>query len=77
LAVIAEYQDCLAPLKYATKRLEGCSKDGKYGAIYEVIPVFEYVLIQLDDQARQFEQIDFSAHPEAPEDHLKVNLLAA
>lgn len=43
-AVIAEYQDCLTPLKYATKRLEGRSRDGKYGAIYEVIPVFEYVL---------------------------------
>ncbi|KAA8621043.1 Dimer-Tnp-hAT domain-containing protein [Pyrenophora tritici-repentis] len=76
-AVIAEYQDCLTPLKYATKRLEGRSKDGKYGAIYEVIPVFEYVLSQLEDQARPFEQVDFNAHPEAPEDHLKVNLLAA
>ncbi|KAI0569426.1 hypothetical protein Alg130_11650 [Pyrenophora tritici-repentis] len=32
---------------------------------------------QLEDQARPFEQVDFNAHPEAPEDHLKVNLLAA
>ncbi|EFQ89716.1 hypothetical protein PTT_13915 [Pyrenophora teres f. teres 0-1] len=61
-AVIAEYQDCLTPLKYATKRLEGRSEDGKYMAIYE---------------ARPFKQVDFNAHPEAPEDHLKVNLLAA
>ncbi|KAL7780631.1 hypothetical protein CFE70_010656 [Pyrenophora teres f. teres 0-1] len=27
--------------------------------------------------ARPFKQVDFNAHPEAPEDHLKVNLLAA
>ncbi|KAG9375608.1 hypothetical protein A1F94_013818 [Pyrenophora tritici-repentis] len=61
-AVIAEYQDCLEPLKYATKRLEGRSKDGKYGAIYEVIPVFEYVLSKLEARAP---------------DHLNVNLRAA
>ncbi|RAQ98639.1 HAT domain-containing protein [Stemphylium lycopersici] len=34
-------------------------------------------LNQLKDQARLFEQVDFNAHLEAPEDHLKVNLLAA
>ncbi|KAF7577972.1 Dimer-Tnp-hAT domain containing protein [Pyrenophora tritici-repentis] len=62
-AVIAEYQDCLEPLKYATKRLEGRSKDGKYGAIYEVIPVFEYVLSKLEAGRAQ--------------DHLNVNLRAA
>ncbi|KAF7568869.1 hypothetical protein PtrM4_112840 [Pyrenophora tritici-repentis] len=76
-AVIAEYQDCLEPLKYATKRLEGRSKDGKYGAIYEVIPVFEYVLSKLEARARPFEHVDFNAHAEAPEDHLNVNLRAA
>ncbi|KAG9378404.1 Dimer-Tnp-hAT domain containing protein [Pyrenophora tritici-repentis] len=65
-AVIAEYQDCLEPLKYATKRLEGRSKDGKYGAIYE-----------LEARARPFEHVDFNAHAEAPEDHLNVNLRAA
>ncbi|KAG9376623.1 Dimer-Tnp-hAT domain containing protein [Pyrenophora tritici-repentis] len=70
-------RDCLEPLKYATKRLEGRSKDGKYGAIYEVIPVFEYVLSKLEARARPFEHVDFNAHAEAPEDHLNVNLRAA
>ena len=43
-AVIAEYQNCLTPLKYATKRLEGRSKDSRYRAMYKVILVFKYVL---------------------------------
>jgi hypothetical protein len=42
--VITEYLDVLKPLKLATKRLEGRGKGGQYGAIYEVIPVFEYIL---------------------------------
>lgn len=75
--MIAEYQNCLEPLKYATKRLEGRSKYGKYGAIYEVIPVCEYILSKLEAQTRLYEHVDFNAHPEAPEDHLNVNLRAA
>ncbi|KAI1663169.1 Dimer-Tnp-hAT dimerization containing protein [Pyrenophora tritici-repentis] len=55
-AVIAEYQDCLQPLKLATERLEGCSKAGNFGAIYEVIPVFEYVLSALEARTRPYER---------------------
>jgi hypothetical protein len=51
-AVITEYQDCLEPLKVATERLEGRGKAGKFSAIYEVIPVFEYVLTSLEARTR-------------------------
>jgi hypothetical protein len=47
-AVITEYMDVLAPLKKASERLEGRGKSGKHGAIYEVIPVFEYLLGELE-----------------------------
>ncbi|KAF7572915.1 hypothetical protein PtrM4_078200 [Pyrenophora tritici-repentis] len=43
-AVVTEYIKVLKPLKEATKRLEARGKQGKHGAIYEVIPIFEYVL---------------------------------
>ena len=36
-AVITEYIDLLRPLKYASERLKGRGKSGKFGAIYEVI----------------------------------------
>jgi hypothetical protein len=65
-AVITEYQNCLGPLKLVTERLEGRGKAGKFGAIYEIIPVYEYVLGALD-----FNPIN------APEDHLVINLRAA
>jgi hypothetical protein len=75
-AVITEYQDCLEPLKLATEKLEGRGKAGKYGAIYEVIPVFEYVLAQLEARIGQYEHVDFN-HLNAPKDHLAINLSAA
>jgi hypothetical protein len=76
-AVITEYMDVLAPLKKASERLEGRGKSGKHGAIYEVIPVFEYLLGELETRCQQFSHVDFDAHPEAPEDHFAINLKAA
>jgi hypothetical protein len=75
-AVITEYQDCLQPLKLATERLEGRGKAGNFGAIYKIIPVFEYVLSALEARARPYKQVDFN-YTDAPEDHLHVNLRAA
>jgi hypothetical protein len=75
-AVITEYQDCLQPLKLATERLEGRGKAGKFGAIYELILVFEYVLSALEARTRPYEQVDFN-YTDAPEDYLHVNLRAA
>jgi hypothetical protein len=43
-AVINEYIQVLQPLKEATKQLKARGKSGRFGAIYEVIPVFEAVL---------------------------------
>ncbi|KAG9382630.1 Dimer-Tnp-hAT domain containing protein [Pyrenophora tritici-repentis] len=71
-----KHLDCLEPLKLATEKLEGRGKAGKYGAIYETIPVFEYVLGALEARTRSYEQVDFNP-PDAPEDHLFVNLRAA
>jgi hypothetical protein len=42
--VITEYIDILGPLKQATKRLEGCSINGAFGAVAEIIPVFDFLL---------------------------------
>lgn len=75
-AVITEYQDCLEPLKLATERLEGRGKAGRFGAIYEVIPVFEYILNALEQRVRPYEHVNFN-HADAPEDHLTINLRAA
>ncbi|KAA8611875.1 hypothetical protein PtrV1_13751 [Pyrenophora tritici-repentis] len=76
-ATITEYQNCLKPLKIATKRLEGRGKVGSFGAIYEVLPVFEYILRNLEELAQPWIDVDFNAHNEAPEDHLHINLRAA
>ena len=45
-AVITEYVEVLRPLKTATERLEGRGSkqwrlNGRFGAIYEVIPTFK------------------------------------
>lgn len=75
--MITEYIDLLRPLQHATERLEGRGKSGKFGAIYEVIPVFGYLLAELETRCRQYDDVDFNAHAEAPEDHLAINLKAA
>jgi hypothetical protein len=75
--VITEYLEVLKPLKLATKRLEGRCKSGQYGAIYEVIPIFEYLLTYYEDRVKQHKAVDYNAHNEAPEDHLAINLRAA
>ncbi|KAI2475921.1 hypothetical protein Ptr902_12747 [Pyrenophora tritici-repentis] len=83
-AVVTEYIDVLKPLKSATKRLEGRGKDtegrvggGHYGAIAEVIPVFEYILTYYEQRVKAYEAVNYNAHNEAPEDHLAINLRAA
>jgi hypothetical protein len=68
-AVITEYQRCLEPLKTTTKRLEGRGKHygSNFGAIYEIIPVFEYLLDPLEKLAEPYANVVFDAHEEAPE----------
>jgi hypothetical protein len=90
-AVVTEYIEVLRPLKLATKRLEGRGKGvkgadddvdsppkcGRYGAIAEIIPVFEYILTYYEQRVKAYEAVDYNAHEEAPEDHLPINLRAA
>jgi hypothetical protein len=68
-AVITEYQRCLEPLKITTKRLEGRGKhySSNFGAIHEVLPVFKYLLNQLEKLAKPYADVVFDAHEEAPE----------
>jgi hypothetical protein len=67
----------LKPLKEATKRLKARGNQGSFRAIYDVIPVFEYVIGAYKAILRTYDHVDFNAHPEAPEDHLAINLNAA
>ncbi|KAF7445730.1 Dimer-Tnp-hAT domain containing protein [Pyrenophora tritici-repentis] len=71
--VIAEYIDVLRPLKQATKRLEGRGKSGAFGAIAEVILVFEYLLGVYEDRLQSYEDVIYDEHTESPEDHLAIN----
>jgi hypothetical protein len=73
-AVVTEYLDVLKPLKSATRRLEGRGKSGRFGAIAEIIPVFEYTLSYYKQPVKAYETVDYNAHNEAPEDHLAINL---
>jgi hypothetical protein len=75
-AVINEYIQVLQPLKEATKRLEARSKGGRFGAIYEVIPVFEAVLNLYEQLLKAYDDVDYSP-ADTPEDHLPINLRAA
>ena len=75
-AVITEYIDVLKPLKLATKRLEGRSDSGSFGAIAEIIPLFEHLLSYYEQRVKAYEAVNYNAHDEAPEDHLAINLRA-
>jgi hypothetical protein len=76
-AVVTEYLDVLKPLKSARKRLEGRGKSGRFGAIAEIIPVFEYILSYYEQRVKAYEAVDYNAHDEAPKEHLAINLRAA
>ncbi|RYN15484.1 hypothetical protein AA0113_g12563 [Alternaria arborescens] len=75
-AVITQYISVLEPLKEATKRLEARGKAGRFGAIYEVIPVFEAVLAVYEQLLKNYNSVNYNANG-APEDHLPINLRAA
>ncbi|KAG9387066.1 Dimer-Tnp-hAT multi-domain protein [Pyrenophora tritici-repentis] len=61
---------------FATDRLQGRGKCGRFGALYEVIPVFESVITELDARLRPYESVNHEPS-EAPEDHIPINLRAA
>ncbi|KAJ6440216.1 Cuticle-degrading protease [Purpureocillium lavendulum] len=55
-SVIAEYLAILKPLKIATKRLEGRPREGKFGAIWEVLLTMEWLLKHLEEAKLQHER---------------------
>jgi hypothetical protein len=78
----------LRPLKECTKRLEGRGgrlkpgekepkSIGRFGSIAEIILVFEHLLTVLESRLQGYENVAHDVHPEAPEDHLLINLRAA
>lgn len=72
-ATINEYIRLLAPFLEATKLLEGRGNVGRHGAIWEVVITFEWLLDELEEQKDRLSQVDYN-HPDAPEDHLKINV---
>jgi hypothetical protein len=59
--------------------LERRGKSGRFGAIAEITPVFEYILSYYEQCVKAYQAVDYNAHDEAPEDHLSlaINLRAA
>jgi len=74
--VINDYVSLLKPFKEATSWLEGRGGAGSCGAIWEVLPTFDYLIQQLEALQVRFEEVDFEDR-DAPEDHLLINLKAA
>lgn len=72
-ATITEYIELLQPFKEATTWLEGRGNAGLHGAIWEVIPTFEWLIKRLEALRVRVEAIDYN-DVDAPEDHLKTNL---
>jgi hypothetical protein len=64
-------------LKSAPKRLGGREKGGQYGAMYDFIPIFDYILTYYEQKATSYEAAKYNAYDEASKDHLATNLCAA
>ncbi|KAF2844027.1 hypothetical protein T440DRAFT_410962, partial [Plenodomus tracheiphilus IPT5] len=60
-AVITQYISVLEPLKEATKRLEARGKASRFGAMYEVIPVFEAVLVVYEQLLKNYDSVNYNA----------------
>ena len=72
-ATINEYMELLAPFAEASKLLEGRGKHGRYGAIWEVLITFEWLLDELEAHKDRLKDVDYN-DPAAPEDHLMLNV---
>jgi len=54
-AVLVEYNNMLKPFWDATLKLEGDALDGRNGAIWEVLPIFEFLFDELFRLDRRYE----------------------
>ena len=75
-ATITEYIRLLAPFEEATRWLQGRTKVGNHGAIWEVIVAFEFLLNELEQMKERLAEVDYTAK-DVPEDHLITNVNAA
>jgi hypothetical protein len=73
-AMVTDYMDVPKQLKAATKRLEECRNSRHFGAIAEIIVVFEYILNYYEQCIKVYEAVDYNAHNKAPKNHLAINL---
>jgi hypothetical protein len=76
-AVMTKYMDAPKPLKTATRRLEGCGKQGSFVAIAEIMLVFVLLSNCYEERVDSYGAVNYNAHDEAPEDHFDTNLGAA
>jgi len=53
-AVITLYYEMLAPLKRATKELQGHASQNRFGAIWQVIPIYEELLARFEQLRQQY-----------------------
>lgn len=76
--VINNYIEILAPLKEATKLLEARGSSGKHGAIWEVLPTFEWLLNLFEELKERVRHTTTETYPdqEPLEDHFETNINA-
>ena len=78
-SIINEYMEILSPLKETTSLVEGRGKAGKHGAIWEVIPTFDWLLRVFKEKKDRVAEAIIEDYPnqEAMEDHFMINMNAA
>jgi len=74
-ATIVEYKHLLTPFEDATAFMEGRGEAGIHGAIWEVIPTFDWPPNRLQELRDQLREVNYESD-DAPEDHLLINLNA-
>ncbi|CAO2655095.1 Nn.00g101590.m01.CDS01 [Neocucurbitaria sp. VM-36] len=52
-------------------------QSGSFGAIADIIPIFEYLLTYYEHRVNAYEAVNYNEHDESPEDHIAINLRAA
>jgi hypothetical protein len=77
--IINEYMEILSPLKEATNLVESRGKAGKHGAIWEVIPTFDWLLKVFEEKKDCVTEATMEDYPnqEAMEDLFMININAA
>jgi len=74
--VIINYIDILSPIREATKLLEARGKSGLHGAIWEVIPTFDWLLKLFEERKARVAEATAESYPDQGpiEDHYAINL---